>query len=138
MTAAALLDSIAAADITVRPVATPEWPNTNGTLYVRRMSALDREQYGDAVHAWRTARNGKCLEALLVAATLCNESGELFFGVDNTAAIARLSAASYLPVTRAANVASDLNGFSDAAQVAAKNDSASAPTSDSSTGSLAN
>src|SRR5262245_8957937 len=116
---------LAAEDVTVQPVATPEWPAVDGQIYVRRLSALRREQYFDQIRArsGSGAARRQATGALLAAATLCDHTGQLLYAPDDQAAIDALGAKSYAALERVQDAAADLNGFSDGARVAAINDS---------------
>jgi len=56
------------------PVATPEWPEQNGQVFVRTISAKENDAYEDAV-----SRNMDNARARLVVMAACDESGQRIF-----------------------------------------------------------
>jgi len=120
---------LAADDITIEPVATPEWPAVNGQLHVRTMSGTQRDRYlnsirqtiGEGAAATVTVTMDE-IGAKLAAATLCDASGALLFTVADVTA---LGAKHYAALERVTAASARLNGLDEQAAAAAKNDSAS-------------
>lgn len=126
-------DIRAARDMALEPVDVPEW---GGRVWVRTMEAEERERYTASIR--KEVGRGKkkdvtvVLEkssAKLVQRTVCDEKGELLFTAEDIAWLATKSARA---MGRVVEVAARLNGLSDEAEDDAKNDSASATTSDGS------
>lgn len=82
-------------------VAVPEW---GGTVYVREMSARERDNYECELLA--QPKESRNIRALLAAYTLADESGSPLCGPADAAALAHLSAAG---MDRVFAVASRLN-----------------------------
>lgn len=120
---------LAADDITIEPVATPEWPTVDGYIHVRLMAGRHRERYLDSIRQvegqGRDMRVTVKLEdtgAKLAAATMCDASGTLVFRPNDVQALGEKS---YVALQRVIDVAARLNGLDDQAVDAAKNASAS-------------
>lgn len=94
-------DILAANDVQKRLVSVPEW---GGDLYVKTISAGERDQY--EIFAQGEA---PCdIRATLVVLTACDENGELLFDLDDVKA---LSAKAAGPMNRVFNAATAINGF---------------------------
>ena len=79
----------------VEPVTVAEWPGTDGKLYVRELSALEDEQFGDACR--RSAIDGKTsVAAEAVVLALVDEGGKRIFTAKDAAA--RLAAGPVGPI----------------------------------------
>lgn len=96
---------LAAADLVLEPVDVPEW---GGRIYVRVMSARERDRYEMAMAAQRTA-NAWNIRALMVACAACDEAGRPLFTLADVDA---LGAKSVAAVERVAEVVDRLNGLS--------------------------
>jgi len=98
----------AAKDLPLEPVEVPEW---GGTVYVRTMSGVERDNFDTKV--MRRSRNGadfdiKGLRVQVVILTACNEEGELLFSdKDNE----ELSKKNSLVLDRICNAARRVNGI---------------------------
>ncbi len=100
----------------VQPVAVeiPEW---GGTVYVRPMSAGERDRWeGDLLERSEKRKEGVAkavenLRAVFLSKCLCDQDGKLLFGPDD---IEALSGKSYRAVDRAYEAAQSLNGLSEA------------------------
>lgn len=118
---------VAAQELTRELVHVPEW---GGAVYVRTMSAVEKEKYIASIRQ-ETGRGRKkdvkvLLEkssAKLVVHTACDESGAAIF---TDADVDWLSDQSAMAVDRIQKVAARLNGLDDDAEDDAKNASASA------------
>lgn len=134
---------LAADDITVVPVPTPEWPAIDGQVYVRLLSAGGRWTYLRGVRpvieaGEALAEDGMVRESglRLAAATLCDATGALLFPDVTPDEMAALAAKAPKPVQRAIDASAALNGFDGkAVDDAKKNLAALAATSGSSTAS---
>ena len=95
-------------------VPVPEW---GGTVYVRPMSAGERDRWeGELLARTEKRKEGiaaavENLRAVFLAKCLCDESGKLLFGPDDLAALAGKS---YRAIDRAYDVAQSINGLSEA------------------------
>jgi hypothetical protein len=101
-------------DVVIKPVEIPEW---GGVVNVRSMSALERENYFEAIRKIegygkkeRTIIVLKRSSALLAQMTLCDEAGNLLFTPQE---IATLSAKSSKALQRIVDVSAKLNGLAD-------------------------
>jgi len=105
---------LSAQDFNPVPVKVPEW---GGTVYVRPMSAGERDRWeGDLLDRAERRKESiaaatENLRSVFLAKCLCDEAGELLFGADDVKALARKN---YKPIDRVYEVAQSLNGLSDA------------------------
>lgn len=100
-------------------VAVPEW---GGEVIVRAMTALQRDQYEQAVTDGGAGLNLIGARARLVAAVCVDEDGKLLFTPDDVDALGALNA---VPVNRIAEAAMRLSGMdAGASDDMAKNSSA--------------
>ena len=126
---------LAAKDAAPVPVEVPEW---GGTVYVRPMSAGDRDDWESELITRVEKRKeslreaNKNLRAVFLAMCLCDDAGQLLFGPDD---IEALSAKSYRAVDRAYDKAQTINGLSEADVAELEKNSAGAPDAASSSGS---
>ncbi len=75
-----------AVDLETRPVEVPEW---GGTVYVRTMSGLDRDEFESTAARLRESGDLKRLSrALMVACFACDHAGARLFTLDDLEAIA--------------------------------------------------
>lgn len=109
-------DIFAAEQITIEPVDVPEW---GGAIYVRTMSALQREKYLTSMR--KIVGTGKDASvqviltygsAKLVALTACDAQGNLLFD-RAPETIEKLSQLSAKAMERVVDAAAKLNGLSD-------------------------
>jgi hypothetical protein len=132
LNAAALRAAILAADdITIVPVATPEWKIEG--LHAKTISGTERDRYIGSLKAHDAEGKPVVTEdssARLVALAACDADGVLVF---SQADIAVLGTKSSAALDRVVEVIAKLNGLTKAAKDDAKNDSANVPTSASST-----
>lgn len=118
-------DILQAKDVTIEPVDVPEW---GGIVHVRSLSALEREQYFDAIR--RTEGYGKKERTIIIVQrstarlawmTLCDEQGNrLFQSEGDIAVLARKSSRAMERVVKAAQ---RLNGLDDEEENSPKNGS---------------
>lgn len=130
---------LAADDIDVVPVATPEWPAVDGQIHVRTLSGLQRDRFikalrrvvdpGDA-SAPSDAAVEESSHLRLAAAALCDATGATLF---TQADVQALGAKSSVALKRVIDAASALNGLGPAAAEDAKKNSALTPIGASST-----
>ena len=105
---------LSAQDVKPVSVKVPEW---GGTVYVRPMSAGDRDRWeGDLLDRAEKRKESitaatENLRSVFLAKCLCDEAGELLFGAEDVKALARKN---YKPIDRVYEVAQTLNGLSDA------------------------
>lgn len=94
-----------------------ECPGLGGTVFVRVMSAAERDRF-EAEHAARRDKNTD-FRARLVAAAACDESGAALFTAEDVPALGELPSDDVEPVVKAAL---RLNGLAaDSAEDARKN-----------------
>lgn len=86
-----------AKQIRVEPVKVPGF---NGDVYLREMSGIDRERYEQGITSGANEKGH--VRAMLVACTLCDESGKLLFGPDSVAEIASWKARVLIPLAEKA------------------------------------
>lgn len=128
------LDDLAAAEpaMPVEPVDVPEW---GGRVFVRRLTAAEREQLDDALYD----ADGKLVRAklrvALVVACLCKETGEPFYEPNDQAAASRFGAKSDVALRRVYAAAEKLNSMGAAEAAAGKGDSGAGPAAGSSSAS---
>jgi len=81
-------DLILAASFTreKKPVSVPEWPGTDGTLFMRSLNALEYEQYVTIVR--RPADASRCSAAEVAVLVLVDEGGTLLFKPEDATALA--------------------------------------------------
>lgn len=123
---------LAADDIKIVPVKTPEWPAVDGMVNVRTLSGMGRERYLDSIREVTThpgeQQSVKVLlegsGSKLAVCACCNDKGELLFTSEDVEALGAKSASA---LNRVVDAAADLNGLSEKAKAAAKNDLAGAP-----------
>ncbi len=107
---------LAAKDAVPVAVEVPEW---GGTVYVRPMSAGERDRWeGELLDRSEKRKESisaatENLRAAFLAKCLCDENGEMLFGQDDDALNA-LAAKNYKAMDRAFDVAQRINGMSDA------------------------
>lgn len=129
---------LSAQDIKIEPVPTPEWPDVNGFIFVRSLSARSKEVFLDSLSSVQISKTGtganvdmkvfKMQSGIkLVAMTACDESGELLFTLEDVQALGDKNAEA---LQRVIDATGDLNGFSDKARTAAKNVSTSVTVED--------
>ena len=107
-------DIFAVEDINIVPVEIPEW---KGMVYVRAMSALEREQYFKRVRK-SVGKGRKRHEqfiherstAILVAMTTCDAQGTLIFSLSQ---VDELSKKSSKAMDRISDVTAKLNGLTE-------------------------
>jgi hypothetical protein len=124
-------------DITTIPVATPEWPSVDGHIYVRLMSALQRERYlrwvRPMIYADAPSTMVEGSQIKLAAITMCDEHGELLCqgetDSDREAFAMQLGTKSYVALQRVIDVAAELNGLATRSRQDAKNALSSSLTS---------
>jgi len=124
---------LAADDLVVESVPTPEWPGIDGHVFVRKMSLSQRERYlasirqieGEGVDMKVTALLDDA-NPKLAAATMCTEKGETLF---DQADVNALGEKSYVALGRVIDVAARLNELDEAAGKRAKNELARAQVS---------
>jgi hypothetical protein len=83
---------LAAEDLRREPVPVPEW---GGTVYVRTMTGTERdawEMMAFTVKDGEASVNRDNIRARLAALTVCDETGELLFSVDDIDALGKKSA----------------------------------------------
>ena len=104
---------LAAQDVEPVPVEVPEW---GGTVYVRPMSAGERDRWeGELLERGEKRKESiaasvENLRAVFLAKCLCDETGKLLFGPED---IEALSAKSYKALDRAYEAAQSINGLSE-------------------------
>ena len=117
---------LAAEDIKIVPVPTPEWPEVDGYIYVRSLSGTQRERYIESIR--QTIGTGKKATvkvliaesgAKLAVQTMCDETGQLLFNRDDVEA---LGAKSAIALNRVVDASAAINGLGDDAEEEAKND----------------
>jgi hypothetical protein len=93
-------DILAADDRRIEPVDVPEW---GGRVYVRTMTAEDRERYDDLIldDDGKFSGQGRVMASLL-ACTCCGPDGTTLFTADQAKALAAKSAAAVVRVYQAA------------------------------------
>lgn len=94
------------------PVATPEWGECDGQVFVRRLSAVDRANLYvelDKAHATR----GAAFHAFLVAACSCDKDGNRIFADAEWEALQHEPASA---IDRVSEAADELNVISDASR----------------------
>ena len=106
-------DSILSADDLPRTaVATPEWPEVNGSLFIRTMTRAERDEYETLVYSKQNGngkpRDLKGMKSLLVMLTCVDASGTRIFGDDDRAALEEKSACA---LNRLAAAALSQSGF---------------------------
>ena len=94
---------LAAKDQTIEKLAIPEW---GGHVFVRNMSALERDKYEQA-HLTKKLANYR---ATIAACSVCDEEGKLLFSSANIAELAKKSAK---PLDRIFEVSMRLSGISE-------------------------
>jgi hypothetical protein len=105
---------LAANDAAPVPVEVPEW---GGTVYVRPMSAGERDRWeGELIERTEKRKESivkatENMRAVFLAKCLCDESGALLFGPED---IEALAGRSYRAVDRAFEAAQSINGLSEA------------------------
>ncbi len=73
-------------DVETRPVEVPEW---GGTVHVRTMSGLDRDEFETAANRLRASgRLTSLSRALVVAFVACDQDGARLFSLDDLDALA--------------------------------------------------
>lgn len=96
-------------DRKVVEIAVPEW---NGSVHLRPMSGLERDEF-DKILAARSRKDGSVdistLRAVLVALTACDASGRLLFSLKDAAGLNRKSARAIMRLYAAAQ---EMNGLS--------------------------
>lgn len=107
-------DIFATDDIEIVAVPVPEW---GGVVYVKAMSGLDRERYFDSIKRIegygkkeRTVIIHPLSTAKLVAATACNENGQLLFTHLDVEKLAKKSSKA---LQRLVDASAKLNGLDD-------------------------
>ncbi len=104
---------LAVKDVEPVPVEVPEW---GGTVYVRPMSAGQRDRWeGELLDRSEKRKESiaaatENLRAGFLSKCLCDEHGEILFGPDD---IDVLGAKNYRPIDRLFEVAQSINGLSD-------------------------
>lgn len=98
------------ADSRIEQVDVPEW---GGTCFIKVMSGVEREEMEALSFEDGKPVSGRRFASILLAKTVCDESGELLFGADDIAALGKKNA---LVVERVAKEASLLNGLGKAAK----------------------
>ena len=105
---------LAANDAAPVPVEVPEW---GGTVYVRPMSAGERDRWEGEILERTEKRKESIVKATenmraeFLSKCLCDQTGELLFGQEDMEALAGRS---YLAIDRAYEVAQSVNGLTDA------------------------
>lgn len=102
-------DILAYDDIERRAVVVDEWRDAEGkprTIYVRVMTAEERENLEQAVYEARTKKESFSYRALVVAATACDATGALLF---DKADVPALSKKSGKVIMRLQAIAEELN-----------------------------
>ena len=105
---------LAANDAQPVPVEVPEW---GGTVYVRPMSAGERDRWeGELMERTEKRKEGivkatENLRAVFLSKCLCDSDGKLLFGPED---IEALAGRSYRAVDRAFEKAQTINGLSEA------------------------
>ncbi len=103
-----LKQRITSAALKLEELDVPEW---GGKVYVRRMSAAQRDVFLAATQLARESNNYAGIDRLLVALTLCDEKGILIF--DNQSELDGLDA---VALDRASKAAMRVNALSSEAQ----------------------
>jgi hypothetical protein len=99
-------DILGSDDLRLERVDVPEW---NGVLYVRVMTAGERDQFeAEVAGVGKRSKNMSNLRARLVCLVGCDENGQALFEKGDAAALGAKSAAA---VDRVFTVAARLNGF---------------------------
>ena len=139
MTASELRDLLLAEqDITVEPVATPEWPSVDGMIHVRLMSGLQRERYlrwvRPLMHIDAPVKaSTDSSQIKLVVMTMCDEHGELLCqgdtDEDRETFVEQMGAKSYVALQRIIDAGALLNGLSAKSKADTKNALSSSLTS---------
>lgn len=107
-------DILACNDIERRAVLVPEWPDAGGkarTIYVRVMSAEEREELESGIFEARAKKQVVSYRAYVVAMTACDEKGALLF---TKADVPALSKKSSKAIMRLQEVAEELNKITEA------------------------
>lgn len=110
-------DIMAVEDINIVPVSVPEW---GGTVYVKSMTALQREKYIESMRSVVIGPNGTQItktvlrhaNGKLAALTICDAKGNLLFE-RSPDVIEKLGQKSAKALERVADAASKLNGLDD-------------------------
>mgnify|MGYP007032671149 FL=1 len=99
-------DILGSDDLSLERVDVPEW---NGVLYVRVMTAGERDQFeSEVAGVGKRFKNMSNLRARLVCLVGCDENGNRLFEAGDAVALGAKSAAA---VDRVFSVAAKLNGF---------------------------
>lgn len=93
-------------DLPREPVKVPEW---GGTIFVRTMTGLERDEFESAIIADKGKTDMKNFRARLAALTITDEDGNRLFKSTDMAALGRKSASA---LDRVFAVAQKLNGMS--------------------------
>jgi len=131
-------DIFAVEDLNILPVEVPEW---GGMVYVKAMSAIQREKYIESMR--RTVSDGKVVStqmilrhgsAKLAALTICDAQGNLLFD-RSPETIEKLGQKSAKAMERVIDASAKLNGLDDdkkdkKVKELGKNDSAGQPDDD--------
>ena len=126
---------LAVQDVNPVAVEVPEW---GGTVYVRPMSAGERDRWeGELLERGEKRKESikaatENLRAVFLAKCLCDDAGVLLFGPDD---IEALAGKSYRAVDRAFEAAQTINGLSEADVEELEKNSAGGPDAASSSGS---
>ncbi len=96
---------LGAEDLKTEEVPVPEW---GGSVMVREMSALEREEFRAVSVAEDGSVNPHNFAARLAAATICDGRGNRLFGLEEAEALGRKSARA---LTRVADVAMRLSAI---------------------------
>jgi|SRR5215831_13025656 len=119
-----LRDDILAAEDRLRlPVPTPEWPAADGKLYVRTISALERERFSEAYRGNGDGRVRNVMARFCVLC-LCDGDGRAVFTEADAEELGRKAGH---VVDRIFSAAQKLNGIGAAAAEEALKNSASGP-----------
>ncbi len=109
----------------VEPVDVPEW---NGRVFVRELTALERDQLDSSFYRDDAEKPELGdYRTKVVAATLCREDGTLFFKAGDPAGVRVIAEKSPAPVRRIADVALRLNRLRKEDADAGKGDSGGTP-----------
>lgn len=119
-------DILGAADRRVEPVEVPEW---GGTVYVRTMDGLERDNFDAASLGADDRTNLANYRARLVAATACDADGKLLFTASQALELGRKSSPAIIRVFVAAQQINLMGPFAaEAKKNSAGTDSAASPT----------
>lgn len=119
---------LAADDLPRERVAVPEW---QGDVWVRTLTAAEREQWENAVEATSSGARGPHIRAALVAMVACDERGVALFTADDIPVLARKSCPA---VMRLFEVAQRLSKVAPADVEALEGNSGASPSDSSASG----